>query len=105
MIKSAAGTIDVARFLKDLEDSIELVERSAEIQLRGGSEVTALLRCASDVERRYLTREREAVYGPGRFTYTQDKVGTRYVLLIVRTLANPDDPADNERQPLQDAIG
>jgi para-nitrobenzyl esterase len=36
----------------------------------------------------------EVVYAPGRFTYTKDKVGTRYVFLLVRMLANPEDPAD-----------
>jgi hypothetical protein len=36
----------------------------------------------------------EVVYAPGTYTYTKDKVGTRYVFLLVRTLANPEDPAD-----------
>ena len=31
----------------------------------------------------------EVVYAPGRYTYTKDKVGTRYVFIIVRTLADP----------------
>jgi para-nitrobenzyl esterase len=35
-----------------------------------------------------------AVYAPGRYTYTRSQVGTRYVLLAVRTLANPTDAAD-----------
>lgn len=34
------------------------------------------------------------VYGPTTFTYTKNNVGTRYLFLIVRTLANPEDPAD-----------
>ena len=34
----------------------------------------------------------EVVYAPGRFTYTKDKVGTRYVYVIIRTLVNPEDP-------------
>ncbi|MBN4669242.1 hypothetical protein HUS74_27095, partial [Pandoraea nosoerga] len=36
----------------------------------------------------------EVVYGPGTFTYDKNKVGTRYVYVIVRTLANPEDPQD-----------
>lgn len=36
----------------------------------------------------------EVAYGPGRFTYNRDKIGTRYVFLLVRTLANPEDAAD-----------
>lgn len=36
----------------------------------------------------------EVVYGPGRFSYTRDKVGTRYLLLLVRTLANPENADD-----------
>jgi para-nitrobenzyl esterase len=47
----------------------------------------------------------EVVYGPGTFTYTKDKVGTRYVYIIVRTLAdseNADDVA--AANAIQDAI-
>jgi para-nitrobenzyl esterase len=47
----------------------------------------------------------EVVYAPGRFTYTKDKIGTRYVFLLVRTLANPEDPADMKAaNAIQDAI-
>ena len=47
----------------------------------------------------------DVVYGPGRFTYTKDKVGTRYVFLLIRTLANPEDPADlKTANAIQDAI-
>jgi hypothetical protein len=45
------------------------------------------------------------VYAPGRFTYSEPQVGTRYVLLIVRILADPQDPADmRAANALQDAI-
>ncbi|WP_129645739.1 DUF1254 domain-containing protein [Peristeroidobacter agariperforans] len=33
-------------------------------------------------------------YAPGRFTFTRDAVGTRYMFAAVRTLANPADPTD-----------
>lgn len=47
----------------------------------------------------------EVVYAPGRHTYTRDKVGTRYVFAIVRTLANPGDAADvKAANDLRDAI-
>jgi para-nitrobenzyl esterase len=47
----------------------------------------------------------DVVYAPGRFSYDKNKVGTRYVFLGVRTLANPDDQADvNAAHALQDAI-
>jgi para-nitrobenzyl esterase len=47
----------------------------------------------------------EVVYAPGRHTYTKDKVGTRYVFIIVRTLADPENPADvKAANALQDAI-
>lgn len=47
----------------------------------------------------------EVVYPPGRFVYTKEKVGTRYVFTIVRTLANPQDPADLKiANAIQDAI-
>lgn len=36
----------------------------------------------------------EVVYGPGRFTYNKDKIGTRYVFLLIRTLVDPEDVAD-----------
>jgi hypothetical protein len=47
----------------------------------------------------------EVVYAPGRYTYTKDKVGTRYVFFAIRTLANPENPADlKAAHALQDAI-
>jgi len=47
----------------------------------------------------------ETVYGPGTFTYSKDKVGTRYVLLGIRTFVNPNDPSDLDKlHALQDAI-
>jgi hypothetical protein len=47
----------------------------------------------------------EVVYAPGRHTYTKDKVGTRYVYLIIRTLADAEDPADVKKaNGLQDLI-
>ena len=45
------------------------------------------------------------VYAPGKFTYTKEQVGTRYVLLAVRTFVNPNDPADVEKaHALQDKL-
>ena len=45
------------------------------------------------------------VYAPGTFTFTREQVGTRYVQMIVRTLANPEDPRDlAEVHALQDRI-
>lgn len=45
------------------------------------------------------------VYRPGSFTLTRDKIGTRYVLVGVRTLVNPADPKDVDKvHALQDAI-
>ena len=47
----------------------------------------------------------EVVYAPGTFRYTAEKVGTRYVGIIIRTLANPEAPADvKQANALQDAI-
>jgi para-nitrobenzyl esterase len=36
----------------------------------------------------------EVVYAPGSYTYTRERVGTRYVATLIRTLANPEDPDD-----------
>jgi hypothetical protein len=45
------------------------------------------------------------VYAPGSFTYARDQVGTRYVLMGVRTFIDPGDPKELERvHALQDAI-
>lgn len=45
------------------------------------------------------------VYAPAGVTLTRDVVGTRYVMVIVRTLADPQDPADlAAANALQDAI-
>ncbi|WP_298872500.1 DUF1254 domain-containing protein [uncultured Bradyrhizobium sp.] len=47
----------------------------------------------------------EVAYGPGTFTYDRNKVGTRYVYVIIRTLANPEDPQDvKAANAVQDAI-
>jgi hypothetical protein len=47
----------------------------------------------------------EVVYAPGRFLYNKERVGTRYVFLIIRTLADPQNPADVKMaNTLQDAI-
>ena len=47
----------------------------------------------------------ETVYAPGTFSYTKDKVGTRYFLLGVRTFVDPNDSSDIAKvHALQDAI-
>ncbi|MGZ4582958.1 MAG: DUF1254 domain-containing protein [Mycobacterium sp.] len=44
-------------------------------------------------------------YGPGQCTLTRADVGTRYVMLLIRTLVDPNDQADvNAVHALQDAI-
>jgi hypothetical protein len=45
------------------------------------------------------------VYGKGRYSYTKDRLGTRYIMIAVRTLVNPTDPEDlRKARALQDAI-
>lgn len=47
----------------------------------------------------------EVAYAPGQHTFTKDDVGTRYVFVIIRTLADPDNKADvKAANALQDAI-
>jgi para-nitrobenzyl esterase len=47
----------------------------------------------------------DVAYAPGKHSYTADKVGTRYVFVVIRTLANPGDPEDMKAaHALQDAI-
>ncbi|SIT35968.1 conserved exported hypothetical protein [Paraburkholderia piptadeniae] len=47
----------------------------------------------------------QVVYDGGKYTLTKDKIGTRYVLLAVRTLVDPADPADlKQAHALQDGI-
>ncbi len=44
-------------------------------------------------------------HGAGEFTFTQKQIGTRYVIVIFRTFANPNDPADlKAANDLQDRI-
>ena len=44
-------------------------------------------------------------YGPGSHTLSRDQVGTRYVMVAVRTLVDPADPKDLDQvHALQDAI-
>jgi hypothetical protein len=45
------------------------------------------------------------VYAPGRYTYTKEKLGTRYMMAVVRTLIDPRDPRDIQAaNAVQDAI-
>jgi len=45
------------------------------------------------------------VYAPGRFTYSEPEVGTRYLFCIIRILADPENQADmHAANRLQDAI-
>jgi hypothetical protein len=47
----------------------------------------------------------EVLYAPGRYTFTKEEIGTRYVALAIRTFVNPNEPADVETvHALQDAI-
>jgi hypothetical protein len=47
----------------------------------------------------------EVVYGKGNYTLTKAKVGTRYVMIAIRTLVDPDNPKDIEQvHALQDGI-
>ncbi len=47
----------------------------------------------------------EVAYGAGAHSYTRQKVGTRYLMLGVRILVNPDDPDDVKKvHTLQDSI-
>jgi hypothetical protein len=57
VIRSAAGTIDVRRFLNDMEKEIDLVKDRLNSNYAASPEVTTLLRRASDVERRAQTEK------------------------------------------------
>jgi hypothetical protein len=47
----------------------------------------------------------QVVYGAGDYTLTRDQIGTRYVLAAIRTLIDPNDPADTAAvHALQDAV-
>jgi len=44
------------------------------------------------------------LYAPGRFTYTKEKVGTRYIMMGIRTFVDPANPKDLEQaHAMQDA--
>ena len=47
----------------------------------------------------------EVIYTPGRHAFDRDGIGTRYVMLALRTLVDPRDPADlAAAHALQDAV-
>lgn len=47
----------------------------------------------------------EVLYGKGTYTLSKEKIGTRYVIAAIRTLVDPNSPADlTEVHKLQDAI-
>src|SRR6185436_4034431 len=44
-------------------------------------------------------------YAPGSFNFTREEIGTRYLMIGLRTFVNPNDPKDLERvHALQDAV-
>ncbi|CAG9167907.1 hypothetical protein LMG23992_00952 [Cupriavidus laharis] len=48
---------------------------------------------------------RTVIYAPGPHTFTREQMGTRYVMIAVRILANPEDAADMDAaRALQDRI-
>jgi hypothetical protein len=45
------------------------------------------------------------IYEPGTYTFTKEDMGSRYIQVTVRTLVNPNDPADiEEMRKAQDAV-
>lgn len=47
----------------------------------------------------------DVFYGPGTYTLTRERVGTRYAMVGIRILANPNDPEDMKRaNGVQDGI-
>jgi len=47
----------------------------------------------------------EVDYSPGTYSFTKSEIGTRYVLMGIRTLVDPNDPKDvQEAHALQDAV-
>jgi hypothetical protein len=47
----------------------------------------------------------QTVYAPGTFTYSKDEVGTRYIMLAIRTFINPNDKKDLPKvKDLQNSI-
>ena len=59
-LTNAQGVIDVGKFLNDLEKDIHLVKDRLKPSYAANAEVTALLRRASDVERRYKSGAAQA---------------------------------------------
>ena len=48
---------------------------------------------------------RDAIYGTGSYTFTKEQVGTRYLVLAIRTMVDPGKPGDLDQvHALQDAI-
>jgi hypothetical protein len=47
----------------------------------------------------------EVTYAPGRYSFTKEQIGTRYMMAVIRTVVNPADPKDIQTvNKLQDAI-
>lgn len=47
----------------------------------------------------------QVAYQPGTYTLSKESIGTRYVVVAIRTLVNPNDPKDmSQAHALQDAI-
>lgn len=47
----------------------------------------------------------DVIYKPGTYTFSRDKIGTRYVIFAIRTLVDPNKPGDIEQvRALQDGV-
>ena len=46
-----------------------------------------------------------ALYAPGKWEFSEDKIGTRYIMIVLRTFMNPNDPKDMAAaRKLQDMV-
>ena len=46
-----------------------------------------------------------AYYAPGKWTFSEKEIGTRYIMFVIRTFADPNNPKDMEKaHKIQDAV-
>jgi hypothetical protein len=64
-----------------------------------------VLRRAGSVGGNDHARHRRCSYQPGTYSFTKEKIGTRYALIAIRILVDPSNPRDFEQvHALQDAV-
>jgi len=110
----AFGKFAVNRKHYDVDNQVTVRGNRDTIYMFGTFDLTSPLTISiPDAGDRYMSMQAinqdhnipPSIYGPAKKTFTMENMGTRYILIGIRTFANPNDPADMKvAHDLQDAV-